>query len=83
MMRRLLRWLDPFLGFLALALLWQVSVEVFNIRPYLLPSIGALAESAFSLYPRHRSRRRRPRRYPPRHPFVPVAAMLIRRCHRL
>ncbi len=47
MMRRLLRWLDPFLGFLALALLWQVSVEVFNIRPYLLPSIGAVAESAW------------------------------------
>ena len=47
MYRRLLRWLYPLLGFIALALLWQASVEIFEIRPYLLPSITAVAESAW------------------------------------
>ncbi len=47
MLGLLTRWLNPLLGFMALALLWQASVEIFEIRPYLLPSITAVAQSGW------------------------------------
>ena len=47
MISRLIRLLNSLLGFIVLMILWQVSVDIFEIRPYLLPSIMSVAQSAW------------------------------------
>ena len=38
-------YLDPFVFFLIIAVLWEVAVSVFNIKPYLLPPLSKVLDS--------------------------------------
>ena len=39
------QYIDPIALFLVLALLWELSIKAFEIKPYLLPSLGKVLES--------------------------------------
>lgn len=38
-------YIDPALVFIALAILWELAVDLFNIKPYLLPPLSSVLES--------------------------------------